>query len=966
MTDLNAADFPAFFRAIHDKDPFPWQARLVRDVLTAGWPGTLDLPTASGKTAVLDVATFALACQASLPAAQRTMPRRIALVVDRRIVVDDANQRAVLIAAKINEAADGILKRVRDCLASYGGEQPLATALLRGGIYREDRWARTPAQPVLLCSTVDQVGSRLLFRGYGLSNHAWPIHAGLIGNDCLIVLDEAHCSRPFLQTLDWIAKYRGQAEKPVAAPFAVVAMTATPRDERLRFSLADDDRAHPVLKRRIEASKRFDLRVADGKKDEDLIKTLVQAITSAEHIIPGRFVLTVVNRVATARAVHRELLKLAQAKKDPLAADIILLTGRCRGVERDALLRTYHQRMMAGRNRDEHKAERALFVVATQCVEVGADLDADALVSECCPLDALRQRLGRLDRLGEVGMTTVTVVCRADQVWDGKADDPPDDAIYGSSLARTWHWLNGSGEEAQRITDGGIAALARALARCLPVDLAKLTAAPVNAPIIFPAYCDLWAQTGPEPAVSPEPTVFLHGPRQGEPEVQIVWRADLGNDPQTWIDTVAHCPPVAGETLSLPISAAKRWLAREVSDKNRLADIAAPEAEAAGKPKEPTQAPRQALRWHGPERSSIATTPDDVRPGDVLVVPAVDGCDEFGWDPEHEGPVHDVADQARIAGRRAPVVRLHPALMNEDWTVAMREIAAWKDDHEWPDDWKSRIAMTIAALPEGHSAKAVIEVSSSGARLRRACLVEAHPSGTGVVIIGRAGWAEAGVDITDEDDSSSQSPRPLGLRRHLGDVERWAGKLGTAAGLPAELIADLALAGKLHDLGKADPRFQALLHGGNPIAARSGPLLAKSARMLTGKAARQARERSGYPDGGRHELLSLRLADSHPEVLVLAKDQDLVRHLVVSHHGRCRPFAPVVTDERPLTVTFDLDGQVMSAPSATGLEHLGSGVCERFWILTRRYGWWGLAYLEACLRLADHRASEEAEQGDAS
>jgi CRISPR-associated endonuclease/helicase Cas3 len=136
--------------------------------------------------------------------------------------------------------------------------------------------------------------------------------------------------------------------------------------------------------------------------------------------------------------------------------------------------------------------------------------------------------------------------------------------------------------------------------------------------------------------------------------------------------------------------------------------------------------------------------------------------------------------------------------------------------------------------------------------------------------------------------------------------------------------------------------------------------------MLTGKAASQARERSGYPDGGRHELLSLRLADSHPNVLAQAKDQDLVRHLVASHHGRCRPFAPVVTDERSLTVTFDLDGQAMSASSATGLEHLGSGVCERFWVLTRRYGWWGLAYLEACLRLADHRASEEAEQGDAS
>ena len=142
-------------------------------------------------------------------------------------------------------------------------------------------------------------------------------------------------------------------------------------------------------------------------------------------------------------------------------------------------------------------------------------------------------------------------------------------------------------------------------------------------------------------------------------------------------------------------------------------------------------------------------------------------------------------------------------------------------------------------------------------------------------------------------------------------------------------------------------------------ASTAGFLLAKSYGLPLGKRERErARWRAGYPKGGRHELLSVRLLESAPDLLATAHDPDLVLHLIASHHGLCRPFAPVVVDAAAPRVRWRALGRELSASAATGLEEAGSGIAERFWRLVRRYGWWGLALLEASLILADHRCSE--------
>ena len=84
-------------------------------------------------------------------------------------------------------------------------------------------------------------------------------------------------------------------------------------------------------------------------------------------------------------------------------------------------------------------------------------------------------------------------------------------------------------------------------------DRTALTMSVPPAPVLMPMHVDLLSQTSPEPQVSPDPSVFLHGADAGPADVQVVWRADLDGELKDWLNVVAMCPPSAAEALAVPI-----------------------------------------------------------------------------------------------------------------------------------------------------------------------------------------------------------------------------------------------------------------------------------------------------------------------------------------------------------------------------------------------------------------------------
>lgn len=966
--NLSVDDFNVFHVAVHgkDKNAFEWQDRLLRQIVAdRKWPQVLDLPTGVGKTTCIDIALFALALDAQEDSVRRWCPRRIAMVVDRRIVVDQVAERGrKLLRALVAENAEPVVREISHRLRALSkeAEEPLGVFTLRGGIPKDEGWARTPDQPLIIASTVDQLGSRLLIQGYGVSRGMKPVHAGLLGNDVLLLLDEVHLSQPFAETLEALGRLRERFAKvsPLPPRFHHAFLSATPSMVNAKpFGLLDDEkRPESPLGPRLHAPKPARLREVEDRP------ALEQACTDeARDLIDRHSVIAVVvNRVASVSTVVHQLRDVLGDR-----VDVVPITGRMRPLDRDEVLRALRRRIMTGR--DRANVDKKLVVVGTQCLEAGADFDFDAIVTEAASFDALRQRFGRVDRLGLYGKAEGVIV------YDKNNKDDP---VYGGTTVKTVTWLEQQLPKRSKKTkdvpqgvDFGVLALPLP-----PGERLKDMVAPKEcAPVLLPAYLDLWIQTSPAPVIVPDVSLWLHGPKSGPADVQVVWRIDLSEDDLVQafnakegdsakehpVAIVAAVRPSSLEAISLPFVAAKRWLlGKDIGDVVDVEGVSGEDRERGdGRP---------VLRWDGDDSAVISAKA--IRPGDTIVLPATrggirDGCFESG----STDPVVDLAEQASLLARGQPVLRLHPHVLNQlnlslpvDDLQESRhalETAAEQEEQSWRKLWLERLAKSKNSI--------VVDADEPWTVLRgkrvRPQMLRARLSIDDTV--------EDGVEVMTDEDDSFHTGLPVTLSDHSADVERFARDYAEKL-LPKELIEDIALAGWLHDVGKADRRFQVLLRGGSEIAFfKDETPWAKSGMPPGAKAAhRLAQRKSKYPNGARHEVQSLAMLEKHLEVVkAKAYDVDLVLHLVASHHGYCRPFAPVVVDDAPVDVMLSNHQSASFGTvefSATTSKHelhrLDAPLADRFWRLVERYGWLELCWLEAILRLADHRASEKEQE----
>jgi len=962
--------FERHYRALRKPyKPMRWMRRLFTRLLDGKAPKLVDLPTGAGKTELVVVWLIALAWYAQDRDGRTAIPRRLVWVVNRKVLVQQVFDVARALIAQIDASpvdAAADLAGFHSALASLcrTADGPVfKLTQLRGQLVDDREWSLDPTVPQLIIGTVDQIGSRLLFQGYGQGKWARPQHAAFFGVDAWVCIDEAHLVPAFAHTLRQVAVLGNQPifasarNTPLTTffsrlPFWTTELSATPAlarpsDDQVLARQSEDETDEQIESRLLAAATR---RVV--VESLPIEKQLVPRIADAALAFIGNKSAVAVF-VRTANAAQDIAAKLRKDRR--VGADrVLLVTGRLRGYERDRLQQG--KAFAAFRRHEPQVADHraTCFLVGTAAAEVGLDADADAILCDFAPMPTLLQRLGRLDRRGALSKAfiarereeppTMTIFSvDADEVVSGRDLSALASALGSADYIESFAALpwrratedkkDKAGEQIESLIRAATwsilapqkqpvgPALASPPYAWLGHTLAAVSVGPTVTPPLTSAVLQQWTATTPRPSRFLPVHPWLYGllpSDDGTPLVGIAFRLELD---------ALQTAPIPSEIDESEIQESENIDTRLREILHRFPPLRAelhyvPLWTAAEHLSSNAAAGDRFARFDGEEWTTSSSRIPKLRPGDILV---------FGTtvSESFSAPLLEGTNQSDVA--------------TCDVFDAVSEGAA-------------RYRREI----ETQNADASSQLSTPQVDVRRWMPFEAPTGATGLGNSNTAVSSAPGWEVQRGDSWKTKigetfvtfryftKKRPPASRQfllgHQKSAAISAAALTHAIAPKNDFIARLLNeTAAVHDEGKSHPPWQRAMGNSdlaNPIAK---PVV----------------ERPASTNGYRHEWGSLlKIADhlpSPPSDWSEAMRQvwrDLWLHLIGAHHGFLRPSLPDRAFPRPPTMAKQLP--------------LRMAAIERFARLQSDIGPWRLAYLEALLKSADVDASrayvEEADE----
>lgn len=918
-----------------DETPFRWQQKLFADFLAGQVPCALDIPTGLGKTAVMAIWLVARLCGASVP-------RRLVYVVDRRAVVDQAST----VALGLQHFVEGRL----EVKAKLGIPDGLPISTLRGQHLDNRVWLENPASPAIIVGTVDMIGSRLLFEGYGVSSKMRPYHAGLLGADTLIVLDEAHLVPAFEKLLESIAQSEGELHacdrehRKLVPTMKLLSLSATGRTDQPAFGLSDDDlKPGTITYKRLTATKRLVFEPLTAV--QDLAETLARnawSLTAHGDEAVRVVVFSDKREVAVKAKQAVENLAKGDRKQEihPVQIDTQLLVGGRRVREREGTAKWLEEHLfVAGA---KVRPQRATFVFATSAGEVGIDMDADHMVCDLVTWERMVQRLGRVNRRGESSAKIVVI----------QEPDPERTKVEENAFKKPEHQREAKDvkaiiayrakiDKARALskpfellpkTEGGInvspAALRELKLSTLPNSddgkdnqrraerraiLHRATSTAPLHPALSRPIVDAWAMTSlPQHTGRPKIQPWLRGWVEEEPQTTVVWRSYLPFE-RSAIETSRKvtreffdaAPPHLSELLETETWKVMVWLKKRAEAIQR--SHASTKRTAAG----PAPAPLSV-----DDQFAIILDRAGDPNGSPLTVTAL--LSDLG-DKKVKGSLERRLTDSTL------VVDARFAGLSDDGLLD-ESVEAPPQTIDGSGDWLPAIKGQPAIHFRVRAADQITPPTASGWRLRLRVPTQRSEEGEVQQWLIVEKWRN---DSVTADDGASGALQTLASHQEAAALRVRA--ICQDLDLPPPYVRMLEISARLHDEGKSAEKWQNAFNApaiGGPFAKTPGPI------------------NQSLLDGYRHEFSSLPTLAADPEFLALASDElrDLALHLVAAHHGFARPLIGV-------------QGCADVPPSL--LQERSREVALRFIRLQHRWGPWGLAWWESLLRAADQQASRD-------